>query len=194
MKTIKLVPLLLLMLVSSMTYAQNFELILLGGMNASQVNGDKLAGFDKVSYHAGAGIRRTLTSNTSLQFEIMYSRKGSRDVVTSYDPVQDTLFRFNYIDIPVLATFRVYQQLYVQGGIYAGVLVNASYDDGVIVSDKTNDLYRLDWGVAGGLEYRINPKWLANLRISQSVLDINKQAFTAYYNLVSSLGIRYIIQ
>jgi Skp family chaperone for outer membrane proteins len=46
MKTIKLVLFLLFMLVSSAIYAQNFELILLGGMNASQVNGDKLAGFD----------------------------------------------------------------------------------------------------------------------------------------------------
>ena len=43
--------------------AQNFKLILSSGINFSQVNGDNLAGFNKLGLVAGAGVSRSINQN-----------------------------------------------------------------------------------------------------------------------------------
>lgn len=178
---------------SLVTYSQDFKLILTAGLNASQVNGDKLAGFDKLGFHAGAGILRNVGKRGSIQFELLYAEKGSKDISTDIDPIQDTLFRFNYIEIPLMYNYAIKPFLRVQLGPYTGVLIKASFDNGYQIFDRTNDLRKMDYGLTGGLDYRFYNQFSVSLRISQSMLDINK-TFERYFNLVSSLGIRYTFQ
>lgn len=169
---------------------KKFNLLLIAGMNASQVNGDKLAGFDKIGLLTGAGINRQVSKKLGWQFEILYAEKGSKDVAGVNNIQLDTLFKFNYIDIPVMINYSIYDKLQIQGGIYTGIRLKAVYDDYVNSFDRSNQIRGLDHGLCIGLNYSITAHWKANIRISQSVLDINN-TFERYYNLSTALSIRY---
>ncbi len=175
---------------TSIAQDKKFNLVLVAGMNASQVNGDKLAGFDKIGLITGAGINRQVNKKLAWQFEILYAEKGSKDVASASNIQLDTLFKFNYIEIPLMVNYTIYDKLQLQGGIYTGVRVKAVYDDYVNSFDRTNLIRSLDHGLCIGVNYSITEHWKANIRVSQSVLDINN-TFESYYNLSSALSIRY---
>ncbi len=175
---------------TSIAQDKKFNLVLVAGMNASQVNGDKLAGFDKIGLITGAGINRQVNKKLAWQFEILYAEKGSKDVASASNIQLDTLFKFNYIEIPLMVNYTIYDKLQLQGGIYTGVRVKAVYDDYVNSFDRTNLIRSLDHGLCIGVNYSITEHWKANIRVSQSVLDINN-TFERYYNLSTALSIRY---
>lgn len=173
--------------------AQSFRLIVFGGFNAAQVNGDNLSGFNKLGLYAGAGVSRMVNTKSGFQFDIAYSQKGSIDVVNSKNPIQDTLFRFNYVDIPVFYNYYFNPRLKAQLGLYTGVLTSASFDDGNVEYDRSSEIANFDYGVTGGVEYFFYDRFSVNLRMSQSVIDINT-TFSTYYNLYSSFSVRYTFQ
>lgn len=162
------------------------------GVNASQVNGDKLAGFDKFGINAGVGIQRKFGTKNSFAIEFNYSEKGSKDVASANNPVPDTLFKFNYIDIPLIYSREIYPKLKLNLGIYNSVLLKATFSDYVIDYDKSNVIRKTDHGVIVGLEYNFTDNFAVNARVSQSVFDLNT-SLERYFNLVSSLSIKYSI-
>lgn len=184
------IMLILVVALNSNAQEKKFKLLIVAGMNASQVNGDKLGGFDKIGLITGAGISREISKKAGWQFEILYSEKGSKDVASSSNLQLDTLFRFNYIEIPVLFNYTIYDKLQIQTGIYNAIRIKAEYDDYVNTFDRTSQIRALDHGLCLGVNYSITEHWKANLRISQSVLDINN-TFERYYNLNTALSIRY---
>lgn len=171
---------------------KGFHLLLSAGANASQVNGDKLAGFDKFGLNIGAGVQRKINTKSALQIEFLYSEKGSKDVVNPNNPVPDTLFQFNYIDVPIVYTYEFYPKLSAELGIYNSVRLKATYSDFVLTYDRASVIRSSDHGVLLGLNYRLADKFYANVRVTQSVLDINA-TIERYFNLTSSLSIRYLL-
>lgn len=177
-------------LIQPTAFSQNFKLNLSAGLNFSQVNGDKLAGFNKIGLHAGAGISRYLKNNQSIGFELIYSEKGSKDVVSNADPIVDTLFKFNYIEIPIIYQYQLKPKLNLQLGAYTAVNIKAVYNDGLEDYDVSNQIYNLDYGLLAGLSYELGPKSKFQSRVSTSIIDFNN-TFEMYYNLVISMGICY---
>lgn len=179
-------------LIYSCIYSQDhkFHLLISAGGNASQVNGDKLAGFDKFGLSLGAGIRRNISQKAGIQLEFLYSEKGSRDVVSPSNPIPDTLFQFNYIDIPIVYTYNVYPKLNVEIGIFNSIRTKASYSDFVNTYDRENIIRSTDHGVLGGVNYQLFENLSVNARVSQSIFDINA-SIDRYFNLVTCFSIRY---
>lgn len=172
--------------------SQGFKAHLLTGFNASQINGDGLAGFDKIGLHAGAGVSRQFAKKWAWQFEIAYAEKGSRDVSTEADPLQDSLFKVNYIEVPLFLNYSVNDRVTVQALAYAGILLNAAFSDYNVEYDRTGDYYETDYGFGGAGEYRFYRDLSVNLKVSQSLVSVNRKSL--YYNLVSSLTLRYSFQ
>lgn len=181
-----------LSILSNVIFAQDHKFHLLAslGANASQVNGDKLAGFDKFGLNTGLGIRRNLSLKSGIQLEFLYSEKGSRDVVTTQNPVPDTIFQFNYIDIPIVYTHTIYPKLNLELGIYNSIRTKATYGDFVNSFDRTSIIRSTDHGLIGGLNYQLFEHLSVNARVSQSIFDINA-TIERYFNLVTSFSIRY---
>lgn len=171
---------------------RKFHLLLSLGANASQVNGDKLAGFDKFGLNVGAGVRRNISNKSAWQIEFLYSEKGSKDVVSNSNPVPDTLFQFNYIDVPLVFSYQFYPKIRGELGIYNSVRLKATYSDFVIDYDRSSIIRSSDHGVLAGVNYQLNNHWGANLRIAQSVFDINS-TIERYFNLSTSFSIRYVL-
>lgn len=180
----------LLFSISSFAQDHRFHLLLVGGANASQVNGDKLAGFDKFGLNVGAGVKRSISSKSSFQIEFLYSEKGSKDVASTNNPIPDTLFQFNYIDIPIVYAYNIYPKLNLELGIYNSVRLKSIYSDFINDYDRTSVIRSTDHGVTGGVNYQIIDDLSVNIRVSQSIFDINA-SIERYFNLATSFSIRY---
>src|SRR4051812_48570184 len=70
------------------------------GIAGTQVNGDRLSGFNKVGIVGGLFITRHFNKSFSWQFEMVYVQKGSRKPTTKDNTYY--LLRVNYIELPLM--------------------------------------------------------------------------------------------
>ena len=85
-----------------------FQLIdagLILGANFSQIDGDYLAGFNKLGLNGGAIAQINFNSNWSLSFELSYAQKGS---ATRPDPDLLNTYKLvlNYAEIPIAINYK----------------------------------------------------------------------------------------
>jgi Outer membrane protein beta-barrel domain len=199
----KLLFIILLAGVNSVVYAQRFEGGLIGGFNASQVDGDTYRGFYKPGILAGAYVRTDLAPAIFSGMEIKYSQKGSR---SKYDPknpdMHKYIMRLGYVEVPVFLGFRASNRSSVVGGISTGYLVQAQERDenGPFPKQDQHPFNNIDVQPFLGFQFDMLDKVRLDLRIAYSVLPIRGQPgqnATTYYwlnnqfNDVISLAIYY---
>jgi hypothetical protein len=167
------------------------------GMNASQIDGDKLSGYNKAGLMGGAFVFTGFTDKWGAQMEIRYSAKGS--ATPKNDPF-NRKYRLQYIEIPVLIKYRVIKVLEFQGGLSFGYLFNAGENQGDGYENFTEMLKPIEIAICAGINYSYFDPVNLNLRYSYSVLPIFEN-YTgasygdgqAWYNNVITLGIYYRI-
>lgn len=151
-------------------YGQRFSAGIVGGLNASQIDGDLLAGFDKVGLTGGLKAVVNFDSPFNLNIEFLYSQRGSRPDIFNpqYDP--DIQINLHYAEIPVYVSLgdwwqeeEEYYKVSAHAGVSYGRLINASAMDGF--NGPENSLEQLvpffndndiSWLV--GATFRINEK------------------------------------
>lgn len=192
----KLIGLLFLLTCLSSAKAQfSNELIL--GMNATQIGGDNLAGFNQIGLKTGVSSIIGLKNGWKARIELTYSQKGSRRPVKADDPnARDKYFiRINYFEIPLLGELELNKNLSVVVGPTLGYLLNAKVVSGLTEQDQSEQYFKFDYSVLAGFHYGINERTNVALRFSNSVLPINIGAtntFRNFYNTTTSITLRYI--
>lgn len=105
---------------------QTFEAGLILGVNASQVNGDFLAGYDKLGLHTGLKVRVSTWEHIEWSVELLLSQRGSRPDIFTEDSRK---IHLNYVEIPILIGFKDWQKddfykIRFEGGFSYGRLVD----------------------------------------------------------------------
>ncbi len=108
--------------------AQSFRGIITGGVNACQIDGDKLSGYHKPGYMLGLGVERVLYKRWSVLLGIEFMEKGSR--TSSKDSILYFKWKMQYIDIPVVLSFKAHPRFRFQAGITPSILINEKIDIG----------------------------------------------------------------
>lgn len=170
---------------SSKSLSQNFKGYLIGGFNISQIEGDKLTGYNKAGFVVGAATNFELSEQWSFQQEIVFYQRGSRASEEEFLADDFTELRIDYIDILLLPQYKINQSWSILGGAGYGVFVNAKSDFRTGV-DFTGDLF-----LSVGPQYQLANKWAAAIRIQFSMLDVidnrdalnNSLNFTLRYQL-----------
>lgn len=138
-----------------------------GGVNFAEVNGsDKnvLGNTEKyTAWHAGLYAQFAVSDFFSLQPELLYSRKG-------YER-NDSTFRFDYLELPVLAVFNLSDNISIHLGPQIAAMVSAQEEDKEVDIERFNTF---DYGVAGGFEGRIN-RFRLGARYSLGLADLIKK-------------------
>src|SRR5258706_5548033 len=93
-----------LMILSLSGNSQRFSAAILGGFNASQIDGDQLAGFDKVGLTGGIKAIINFESKFDLNVEFLYSHRGSRPDIFNPDYDPDININLIYAELPVYVT------------------------------------------------------------------------------------------
>lgn len=135
---------------SSHLIGQDFKGKIILGLNASQVDGDEIAGYNQPGLLVGIGAEYNINDKTSFELQMRFSQKGSRS--TQNQPFIE--WRLNYLEIPVLVNYYVKEKLYLQGGLSGNVLISGKSDGvGTGFVDETENLKDIDWNIHAGVGY-----------------------------------------
>ena len=157
--------------------SQNFSGRLILGINGSQIDGDGMGGYYKPGLVSGIGVRFPINEKISFGPEIIYSMKGSKasfDQVTKFGYPR-IIYRLNYIDIPMVADYRISGGIQAEAGFSYGRLLNAKLDDGTNLGfvDRNEWFKKSDFQILLGLKYEIfDNLWLSG-RMIYSVISTN---------------------
>jgi len=157
------------------TNAQRFNGGLIGGLTASQVDGDSYAGFDKLGLQGGVYVFTRFSELWGLQMEIKYTGRGARKKTSVDDPSIYKL-SLNYIDIPLIVWLNYNEKIKFEGGFLTGYLFHISGEDsnGKIPTEYINEFKKFDYCWLLGLRYNINKKFSVGIRYSYSLFSISK--------------------
>ena len=115
----------------------------------------------------------------SLQPEVLYSAQGSNfGGVFGFTGIDDQ--KLNYVNVPILAKYRIIKGLSAEAGPVVGVLISA---DGNVLDINGNtldgkDAYNtLDAGFAVGASYAMDSGFVFGLRYNKGITNINNGDF-----------------
>lgn len=158
--------------------SQRFNLGLSGGLNLSQVNGDQLAGYDKLGLSAGVRTNIFLTERFDGVVELLYSQRGSASEITWSGNNAGYALQLNYLSIPVMAEFKdwrieesgvePYYRMRFQGGLAYGRLFQSEESFGTGIDYPDNDV-----SLVVGIGYYATRHLAFTLRYTRSVIPLD---------------------
>lgn len=156
-------------------HAQTFSGMLVGGFNLSQIDGDRLGGFNKLGMNVGARVSARLTDRWHLSTELLYSQQGANRVLTDdissiYDKIQ-----LNFVEVPLMVNFSDWKILASAGVSYSRLINYEVIDD--LGTDITElEVYREDLaGLVLGATYFFSEKWALNIRWSRHFTSLKEK-------------------
>jgi opacity protein-like surface antigen len=169
MKKISFVFALLLVAIFN-SNAQMLQFGIKGGVNFSNYTSGEIEGVDfnqVTSYHFGLVTEFKLLENLSLQPELLYSTQGSE--LEAID--QQIKNELGYISLPVMAKFYLTKnRLSIEAGPQFSFLVSERNE---LDSSDTNTF---DFGVGGGLSYKITDGLFLSGRYIAGLTEVKKDA------------------
>ncbi len=178
-----------LMQLPLLVFGQRFGGGILGGVSASQVDGDSYAGFDKVGLQGGVFVNTFFSDKFGVQMEIKYTGRGARKKTTEEDPSVYKL-SLHYIDIPLMLNFIVQKKFILEAGLVPGYLFASAGEDngGKLPKDYLVDFKKVDLDWLLGFRYKITDNLSAGIRYSYSLFSIRDYVnSSSNYSVIANL-------
>lgn len=156
-------------------------------------------------FYVGAVSEIKFSENFSLQPELVYSSQGAKNEytetnlgITSHHKNHD---KIEYINIPILAKYYIYEDLSIELGPQFGFLVKAENKDEISINNNTtkentdfkNEINSFDFSIGVGLAYDLANGFFINARYNFGLTGIGKsnQYYKDSKNGVTQIGIGY---
>lgn len=180
-------------LVSTASFAQERRAGIKGGLNVSNLYVDDVDDENaRFGFNAGVFGEIISTETFGVQAELLYSTKGAK--FESGD--EELKFNLGYLDLPVLAVFKLGESVDIHVGAYAAYLLNSKVKtEGIIDADfdiDRDDLNTFDYGLVGGIgfnfgaaqvgaRYNYGLAELQNSDLSEAFLGNSKNSYGQIY-------------
>lgn len=132
-----------------------------GGLNLSNLITDEVTDrHGRVGFHAGVYGQLFASEAFAIQPELNYSTKGN-EVTSNFGIIdQKTKFNLSYLDVPILAVFKLGNVAEIHAGPYWAYLVGANIDTDGDLGDDFVQLDRdnfddWDYGLVGGIGFNL---------------------------------------
>jgi len=167
--------------------AQFIKAIVPLGVNFTQVDGDAIAGYNKVGLHTGIGAIIDINENETWEagFEILYNKMGSKSN-TDEAIVQgfDLKLLYDYVSIPLLVNYKDVGNGYLGAGLIISQMVNNKrFENDIEVPDVSTRTKSMDFGIMGQAGFVFTPNFRVTLRAGYSVVPFLEPR--AYHNYIS---------
>ena len=106
----------------------------------------------RTSFHLGGIAEISLTDLFSIQPELLYSAQGAKD---QNDSDNNEIFKVDYITLPVLAKYYVFDALSIEAGPQLGILLSAEQEDNGTTDDLKDVTKSTDFGFTLGVGYKL---------------------------------------
>jgi hypothetical protein len=147
------------------------------GMNTSQISGDNLSGFYKLSPTLGSFVCMKLGEKSSIQMELDYLGKGAHKNIKPKDSIS-TIYnlRLHYIELPLVFQYNYNSNLNLEVGPSLGVLFGSreedNYGDMSGIYSSREQFKPFDLSITVGGTWKINEKWSFNIRFANSMFPV----------------------
>lgn len=137
------------------------------GLNVSSLGGDANLSYDaKLGFHVGGVLEIPFGEALMIQPEALISYQGSGGFF------QDDL-NFWYLNVPVMAKYNVWDELYVEAGPYVGLLLSNNVDRNISGTGASFDATNgLDLGLGIGAGYRLDENFYFQARFSAGFINV----------------------
>lgn len=156
-------------------------------------------------FYVGAVAEIKFNDKFSVQPELMYSAQGVKSEISIQGFNFSGTQKLDYINIPILAKYYVYEGLSVEAGPQFGFLVKAKgTGDGVSTSvvsgnnsDNKDNFESFDFSIGAGLAYDLTNGFFVNARYNFGLTKVNKNRINInshekdYNNGVIQVGVGY---
>jgi len=198
----KIWTLCLLLLLPLITQAQLFKGGLVGGVSFAQIEGDDVAGYNKLGFNAGVMVAVDLNEHLELSMEILYAQKGSASGFAGRQNfLDDFKIKHDYVEVPIVLNFQDKNGMNFGVGLAPSRHINSRYvEGGVDVSEvlesPNNPISLWDFGGILNLAYRLNTYSQVNLRATLSLFpyqqrySANRGFETGQFN--NAITLRYL--
>ncbi|MEL6255298.1 MAG: porin family protein [Bacteroidota bacterium] len=156
----------ILCFLSIQSFSQGFGGGVHVGLNASQVDGDAVSGFNKAGLSLGAFVNYEIGDNIFIQPELLFEQLGSASQGI-------TFVQTSHVSLPIVFKITIpvqmgntTQAIQLHAGPAIGLLIGAKNDVG---NDLSNLLKNFDTRIVGGLSYRLAPGFSFMLRYGYSL-------------------------
>jgi hypothetical protein len=168
---------LMLAILATLAYAQQFNGGAMLGMAASQVAGDTYSGFHKAGPVAGFFVNLNVSPRSTFQMELYYVQKGSRDNANAVEEDYDSyLLRLNYIELPVLYQFKFGWFALEAGPSVAFTMSGYEEKNGeeIQADDFALATFQLNFGAV----FTVAKNWKIDIRTNNSLTNLRNQTYT----------------
>ena len=152
--------------------AQQFEGGILGGLTASQIDGDSYRGYNKVGIQAGAWVQRLFTYTIAGQLELRYMQKGSLHTNKPNDP---TYYKavLHYIDLPLMAQYIYNEKVVFELGIGPEFLLSGKeFDAHSELPEREPYFHNFTMSAIAGIGYTFWDVLTFSARFNYSIIPI----------------------
>jgi hypothetical protein len=186
----KSLPLTLLFcLIGAVGFSQPFHGGIVAGFTASQVDGDSYSGYNKPGLQGGVFVTTEIRPFLDARLEIKYTSRGARSPASD-DNTGSYWLGLHYIDMPVIAAFKIKQLGALEIGLVPGYLFAAGGEDndGKLPEEYIIAFRKFDLGTLIGVCINLSPKFALNLRYSYSIFSIRDlESAGSYYSWFGKL-------
>lgn len=175
-----------------------FKAQIIGGINATQVDGDEVYGFHKAGGNFGLGVIFPINKKKQwlVSLETIYNQKGASEGKSAIDTFAgDYKYRLflDYVETPVMIHFEDKGGWTFGLGFSWGRLVGLKeYENGsrVNTTTTTSTVYaHSDWNFLADVRFRIYKQLKFNFRYAYSIVPIRERTFYKN-NGISILNVR----
>ena len=175
---------LLFTIISVKCFSQRFEGGVIGGFNASQVDGDLYKGYKKPGIVFGGYVQTDLSRTVFAGMELKLMQKGSRNIDSlATDGQIKYIMRLNYVDLPFYIGIRTSERTSLLLGVSPGYLISGTeYNDyGKLTPQDQHPFNPLDLQALLGFRFQFTRRLFVDLRGAYSVLPIRAQPGAALW-------------
>jgi hypothetical protein len=188
MKT-KILLLALLFFAATTSFAQT-KIGITAGVNLANLTGSDAGDNNamKIGVHGGLVADLGISDNFMIEPGVLFSMKGSQDSENS-----DNKLTLNYIEIPILAKYKLESGLNFFLGPYVGFLMSATADPGGV--DVKDFMETTDFGLKVGIGYQLESGLGFNAHYEMGLATIAKDVAgesQTVNNTVIGIGISYM--
>jgi len=172
--------------INNVAKAQLIKASLPIGFNFTQIDGDGIAGYNKVGLSAGVGALIDINALQTFEagFEILYNQLGSKSSGAQITLQGQSLkLTYNYLSIPVFVNYKDIGKGYLGAGlVFSSLLSNKRFENKNEIVDA-NEVNNFDLGVFAQIGYVFNPNLRVTLRAGYSAFPFYTPR--AFHNYIS---------
>lgn len=166
MKKIISIACIILLSISEINAQNDIRFGAKAGLNVSTLGGNSSISYDaKPGFHLGGVLEIPFSEKIMIQPEALISLQGSSGFI------QDNV-NFWYLNVPVMAKYNVWDELYIEAGPQLGLLLSNNIEvnsfGNSLAFDATNSI---DIGLGIGAGYRLDDNFYFQLRFNAGFIN-----------------------